>query len=266
MSVIGMKRTKQKQKREPPDWLDECICGETGRPLSVLANVLIGLRAAMPLVLSYDEMLCVPMLMQPVEIEIGKPVFKPHACTDVDIGAIQEKLQHLGLKRIAKDVVHQAVDIRAYERRFHPVRDYLDALEWDGEKRLEGFFPTYFGSADTEYACAIGTMFLTSMVARIFEPGLRQSALVLPGMANDRRRVVHAPIFLDRCAHGWGITRGKGRNRHQGPLVLKAPRHKGPLALTPTRPRENTSERRGLHQDHAVHQPRHRLSGCGCRL
>jgi hypothetical protein len=55
---------------------------------------------------------------------------------------------------------------------------------------------------------------------------------------------VHTHSLLDRCAHGWGITSGKGgKNRHQGPLALKAARHKGPLALKPTKPRENTSER-----------------------
>ena len=53
---------------------------------------------------------------------------------------------------------------------------------------------------------------------------------------------MQAHIFLDRCAHGFGITNGKGKN-HKGPLALKAPRQKGPLALKATRPRDNTSER-----------------------
>jgi hypothetical protein len=41
--------------------------------------------------------------------------FAPRPCTDVDVGIVQERLQRLGLKRISKDVAHQAVEIRAHE-------------------------------------------------------------------------------------------------------------------------------------------------------
>src|ERR1019366_10803013 len=145
-------------------WLDQCIAGDTGKPLAVLANVLLALRSAMPGAFAYDEMLSIPMLMHSLVDEDG---FTQRSCTDVDVGVVQEKLQHLGLKRIAKDVVHQAVDIRAHECRFHPVRDFLTSLEWDQTPRLAGLFPAYFGTPDAEYPRAIGTMFVVSMVARI---------------------------------------------------------------------------------------------------
>ena len=40
-------------------WLAECIVGETGRPLPILANVLIAMRAVMPQAFAYDEC-CAP--------------------------------------------------------------------------------------------------------------------------------------------------------------------------------------------------------------
>jgi predicted P-loop ATPase len=157
-----------------PAWLQDCIAGETGKPLSVLASALIGLRAQMPAVVAWDEMLCAPLLMQPLTPEVD---FAPRPCTDVDVGIVQERLQHLGLKRISREVVHQAIDLRAYECRFHPVVDYLNSLTWDKTPRLPCLFPAYFGTENSAYASAVGTMFLVSMVARIFLPGCKADHL-----------------------------------------------------------------------------------------
>ena len=120
-------------------WLSQCIRsgGKNSKPLPVLANALIGVRAVWPDAIAYDEMLCAPMLMQPLQ---GENDFTPRPLTDVDVGIMQDRLQHLGLKRVGKDTVHQAVDIRASECSFHPVRDYLDGLAWDGTPRMAKLF------------------------------------------------------------------------------------------------------------------------------
>jgi predicted P-loop ATPase len=157
-------------------WLKNCVRGETGKPLAVLANALAALRAEMPEAFAYDEMLCAPLLMRALEDESD---FTPRPVTDVDVGIVQERLQHLGLKRLSKDVVHQAVDVRAHERRFHPVRDYLNGLQWDNTARLERLLPAYFGTDATPYAQAIGPMFLISMVARILKPGCKADHMIV---------------------------------------------------------------------------------------
>jgi predicted P-loop ATPase len=159
-------------------WLKKCIVGR-GEPLPILANALIALEATMPAAFAYDEMMRAPILMTPLKPEGG---FLPRTVGDVDVGLVQEKLQHLGLRRITKDTVHQAVDIRASERRFHPVRDYLNSLRWDGRLRIAKFACVYLGSEPTPYADQIGSMFLISMVARIFDPGCKvDHMLVLEG-------------------------------------------------------------------------------------
>lgn len=162
--------------RTNPNWLDACIKGETNRPLAILANALIGLRAQWPDHFSYDEMLCSPILARPLD---GQHNFTPHPVTDVDVGLLQETLQHAGLKRVAKDTVHQAVDIHAQKCSFHPVRDYLDQLVWDRTERLADFLPQYFGAGKNEYHKTIGKMFLISMVARIFRPGCKVDHLLV---------------------------------------------------------------------------------------
>jgi predicted P-loop ATPase len=175
--LVDFVSNARKKKQNRAKWLDKCIKSDTGKPLPILANALIGLRAEMPEMFAYDEMLCVTMLMRPVDEP--KNDFTPRPCSDVDVGVVQENLQHLGLARLSKDVMHQAVDIRAAERRFHPVRDYLDGLTWDRVGRISNLFPAYFGTDTTDYATAIGTMFMVGLIARIFDPGCKADHMVV---------------------------------------------------------------------------------------
>lgn len=65
---------------------------------------------------------------------------------------------------------------------FHPVRDYLDALEWDGEERLDELFINLFGASDTAYTRAITRKSFAAAVSRIYRPGCKYDyVLVLVG-------------------------------------------------------------------------------------
>src|SRR5262245_36514246 len=208
--VIDLDRAREQSTA----WLAHCICSETGKPIPNLANALTGLRAVMPDTFGYDEMLCMPMLMRPL-VKTGT-YFVPRPCADVDVSVVQERLQHLGLKRISKDVVHQAVDQRAHECRFHPVRRYLDGLNWDGRPRISMLLPYYFGCEDTDYAKAIGGMFLIAMVARIFEPGCKADHLpVIEGpqgiLKSTACRILGGDWFSDALPD---ITASKDASQH----------------------------------------------------
>ncbi len=100
-----------------PRWLDSCMVDDRARPLSNLANVMLALRRdpALASMVAYDEMLCAAMLLHPVPV-FGEPLpqlFGSRPVTDADVGALQEYLQLSGLPKVAKDTVHQAVDLRA---------------------------------------------------------------------------------------------------------------------------------------------------------
>jgi hypothetical protein len=83
---------------------------------------------------------------------------------DADVSQLQEWLQHMGMPKIGRDQVHQAVDQRAMERAFHPVRDYLDGVRWDKTHRLDEWLSTYLGATGGAYEAKIGRMFLVGMV------------------------------------------------------------------------------------------------------
>lgn len=71
----------------------------------------------------------------------------------------------------------------ARESRWHPVRDYLDSLVWDGVPRLGDWLTDYLGVKKVEYTILAGRLFLISMVARIYKPGCQMRAMpILEGV------------------------------------------------------------------------------------
>ena len=51
--------------------------------------------------------------------------------------------------RPRRDFFDAVVSDACQRGKFHPVRDYLDALSWDGTPRLDDWLVTYFGAEDT---------------------------------------------------------------------------------------------------------------------
>ncbi len=107
-------------------------------------------------------------------------------------------------------------NILAYENRFHPVRGYLNGLEWDGTARLSNLFPVYFGSERSAYTEVIGALFITSMVARIFEPGCKADHLpVIEGahgtLKSTACSVLGGTWFSDNLPD---ISTGKDASQH----------------------------------------------------
>jgi hypothetical protein len=128
----------------------------------------------------YDEMQRTEMLLRPLFTPDAD--FKPRPLTDGDVTAVQAHLQWFGFRRLGKDTTHDAINKHAREHAFHPLRDYLDRLSWDGTGRLRTWLHDYFGAPQSEYTEQIGTMFLISMVARIYRPGCKvDTMLILEG-------------------------------------------------------------------------------------
>ncbi|MFB9979448.1 VapE domain-containing protein [Mesorhizobium kowhaii] len=210
---IAEHRQKRGRRGTSPAWLDDCILRPNGAPFPILANALIGLRAMMPDAFAYDEMLCMTVLRRPLDED---PSFQVQPITDSDISIVQDRLQHAGLSQLSRDVVYQAVTHRAHECRFHPIRDWLDSLEWDGTERLPSLFPVYLGADASAYTAAIGRMFLISMVARIYRPGCKADHLpVLEGkqgtMKSSACRVLGGEWFSDALPD---ISTGKEASQH----------------------------------------------------
>ena len=72
--------------------------------------------------------------------------------------------------------------ITSAERLYHPVKEYLGGLKWDGVQRLDTLLVDYLGAVDSPYVRAVTRKTLVAAVARIYRPGTKfDSILVLNG-------------------------------------------------------------------------------------
>jgi hypothetical protein len=73
--------------------------------------------------------------------------------------------------RPSRDFFDAVVINEAYRNSFHPVREYLDGLHWDGVPRIDRWLKTYGGAKDNKYTRAVGRLALVAAVRRIRKPG-----------------------------------------------------------------------------------------------
>ncbi len=101
--------------------------------------------------------------------------------TDADDAGLRHYMEQV-YRIKGKSVIEDAWTLAANENRYHPVRDYLNGLVWDGVPRLETLFIDYLGAEDTPYTRAVTKMAIVAAVARIFVPGIKyDTVLVLVG-------------------------------------------------------------------------------------
>lgn len=83
---------------------------------------------------------------------------------------------------LKKSTVTDAAVAVANERRFHPVREYLARITWDGCERLATWLHDYLGAEVNEYTRSVGMKYLVGAVARVMRPGCKMdNVLILEG-------------------------------------------------------------------------------------
>ena len=178
-------------------WRRKLMLNDAKRPRANLANVATALRHAPEWkgVLGYDEFARqTVMCSRPPWVE-DRQDWQPRPWTDSDDIRATEWMQREGI-HIKDREASLAVQIVAGEHGFHPVRDYLDGLHWDGEPRLEVLLPAIFGADPTAYVQAVFRYFPIGSVARIYEPGVKMDVmLVLEGRQGVRKSTAVRELY-----------------------------------------------------------------------
>lgn len=81
-----------------------------------------------------------------------------------------------------KDKINDAVAAVLTRHNYHPIRDYLSGLTWDGTPRLDRLIIDYIGAEDNELNRTMTRKHFTAAVARVFRPGCKYDyCLIMTG-------------------------------------------------------------------------------------
>ncbi len=69
--------------------------------------------------------------------------------------------------------IDNAIGIVANENKYHPIRDYLSSLVWDGKERIRFCLRHFLGADADDYTYEALKLFLMGAISRAFQPGCK---------------------------------------------------------------------------------------------
>ena len=92
--------------------------------------------------------------------------------TDTDMKYIRLYLEENYDLTSEKKII-DAADLAAHQNSYHPVRDYLNSLAWDGTERICYCLHHFLGAEADEYTFQALRLFLLGAIHRAFHPGCK---------------------------------------------------------------------------------------------
>lgn len=80
----------------------------------------------------------------------------------------------------SKDAFQSGIDYYAKSvANYHPIKDYLESLEWDGVERCETLFIDWLDAEDTRFVREAASLFTHAAIARTYRPGCKFDHMVV---------------------------------------------------------------------------------------
>lgn len=70
-------------------------------------------------------------------------------------------------------LIEEAIHIVANRNSYHPIRDFLNSLVWDGQERVRFALKHFLGADDSDYTYEILKFFMLGAISRVFRPGVK---------------------------------------------------------------------------------------------
>jgi predicted P-loop ATPase len=128
--------------------------------------------------------------------------------TDFDMVQVKTLLTPFFDKEVPIVVLDEALFGVQSVQQFHPVREILKGLKWDGIPRLDNWLIDYCGVESNAYTKAAGAKTLISLIARVMEPGVKKDEmLLLEGEQGIGKTRLCELLGLDRYFHSCSLDR-----------------------------------------------------------
>ena len=92
--------------------------------------------------------------------------------TDTDMKYIRLYLEE-NYDLTSEKKIMDAADLAAHQNSYHPVRDFLNSLTWDGTERIRYCLHHFLGAEADEYTFQALRLFLLGAIHRAFRPGCK---------------------------------------------------------------------------------------------
>ncbi|NWB30700.1 VapE domain-containing protein [Pseudomonas gingeri] len=157
-------------------WKDQLARTENGMLIAHMQNV--------ELILGNDERWAGVIGFSSFSSKIVKLRVAPYGGGTGDWADIDDMLvmkwlaQQYNLRVKASNVI-EAVSVVAHDHMFHPVRNYLNKLEWDRVPRLSTWLTEIMGAGLTDYNSKVGKRWMIAAVGRVMKPGCKADCVMI---------------------------------------------------------------------------------------
>lgn len=128
---------------------------------------------------------------------------------DVDYSGVRNYIECVyGI--VSSQKIDDALALDVEKHSFHPIQDYLNSLDWDGNLRVDTLLVDYFGAADNIYVRAAIRKTLCAAVKRVFYPGTKfDMVLVLVGKQGTYKSTFIRKLGMEWFSDTFSTFQGK---------------------------------------------------------
>lgn len=173
---LGLSLTKE-GRISSASFLNACLITRHWEPLK-------GMR--------YNELRMVPHMVD------GAPM------RDVDMLKWRREIEKEWGVCFAKDMIEDAFLVESAEYSFHPIKEYIDALRWDGKDRIGAILTEVIRAPEDALKSMMIRRWLCQAVRRLYQPGLQADAtLVLLSRKMGKRKTSFFKVLAEPTGDKW---------------------------------------------------------------